>query len=162
MEAELVTIFRSADITAADDASAVLDALVDAGLNPAMFTDDFPGVPPGACEVRVPPGEEVAALEVVSSLMEASGEPGEPGHSLDLVEVYGGTGTDAEIEAMSVRSVLDANDIPSVMVNPSQIPTLPFAVRVPAVYYEGALAALEAAREAGPAAAEAAEQATEA
>lgn len=161
MEAELVTVYRSAEPSAAGEASAVLDVLADGGLNPAILTDDYPGVPPGAYEVRVPPGEEEQALELIAG-MAAETEEGDPGHSFDLVEIYNGMGTTAEIQAMSVRSVLDSYEIPNVMGGSLQIPTLPFVVRVPAAYYDRALDALAEAEQIGTAGAEEAEQATEA
>jgi len=162
MEAELTTVFRSADPSAAEDASAVLDALADGGLNPAIFTDEYPGVPPGAVEVRVPAEEEARALELIAAMSATEAEPGDPGHDLDLVEIYSGMSATAELEAMSVRSVLDSYEIPNVLGGAAQIPTLSFVVKVPAVYYDRAVSALAEAEQAGPAAAEEAEQATEA
>ncbi|MEZ5354901.1 MAG: hypothetical protein R2762_19880 [Bryobacteraceae bacterium] len=158
----LVTVYRSADPSASEDAAAVTDLLTDAGLNPALFNDDAIGVPVGAVEVRVPPGEEAMALEVIAQRDNAPREPGDPGHGLDLIEVFTGVGSAGELEAMGIRSVLDANDIPNVVVGTSQIPNLPFVVKVPANVAEQARAAIVAARQAGPEAAEAAEAAEQA
>ena len=139
---DLITVFRSADPTAADDASEVLDLLADAGLNPALFTEDAPGVPVGVCEVRVPAEEEARALELIDEACSAPLETGDASHSLDLVSLYQGAGTTGEIEALSIRAVLDACHIPSVIVGTSTMPNLPFEVRVPAALEEQARAAV--------------------
>ncbi len=152
---ELVIVFRSAEPSALDEASAVLDLLVEAGLNPAILTDQYPGVPEGAVEVRVPAEEEAAALASIDEASVAVVEEGDNSTAMDLVEVYQGSGTTAEIEAMSVRAVLDAYQIPNVVSGGASMPNLPVVVKVPLSYEYQALQTLEEARAAGPAAAEA-------
>jgi hypothetical protein len=151
----LVTVFRSAEPSALDEAGAVLDLLVDAGFNPAIYTDAHPGVPEGAVEVRVPATEEAASLAVIEEATAAPGSLGDSSAAMDLVEVYQGSGTTGEMEAMSVRSVLDANHIPSVVVGTPELPNLPFSVKVPLAFEYQALQTLEEAKAAGPAAADA-------
>jgi hypothetical protein len=158
----VVTVFRTADPSAREDAAAVADLLTDAGLHPEQFNDDAIGVPLGASEVRVPAAEEAMALEIIAQRDSAPKEPGDPGHALDLVEVFTGVGAGGEMEAISIRTVLDANDIPSVVVGAAQIPNLPFVVKVPANVADRARTAILEARQAGPAAAEEAEAASEA
>ena len=68
-------------------------------------------------------------------------------HDLDFVPVFRNQGAEAEMEAISVRSLLEANGIPSVMIGSSQIPSLPFEVRVPKSRLEEAQGLLEAARQ---------------
>ena len=147
-------MFRSADSSALDDAADVLDLLSEAGMNPAIYTDEHPGVPKGAVEVRVPTGEEAAALDEIDRASQSAGIEGDSSAAMDLVEVYQGTGTTGEMEAMSVRAVLDAAGIPTVMVGTSELPNLPFMVKVPLAYEYQAFQVLEEARAAGPAAAD--------
>lgn len=157
---ETVTVFRSADENAQEEASAILDMLADAGLNAMLVTDDYPGVPKGAVEIRVPAEEEVTALDVIDA--QSADEPGgSPSHGYDLVEMYRGMGTTGEVEALSIRAVLDANHIPNVLIGSMQMPNLPFRVMVPQVFTDAANDALNEAAAAGPAGADEAEAASE-
>jgi hypothetical protein len=80
---------------------------------------------------------------------------------LDLVDVFSGVGNMAEMEAMTTQAVLDSVGIQSVLVGSSQLPYLPFVVKVARNVSDQAVAALAAAQQAGPAAADEAERATE-
>jgi hypothetical protein len=80
-------------------------------------------------------------------------------HDLDLVALFSSSNHDAEMEAMAVHTVLQANGIPSVLVGPSVIPSLEFEVRVPRDLAEDAQRVLNEARAAGPEAAVEAQQA---
>ncbi len=158
--AEMVTVFRSADAGATEEASAILDLLADAGLNAMLLTDEYPGVLQGTTEVRVPAEEEEAALDAIDAANGGAVE-GSPSHGYDLVELYRGQGTTGEVEAMSIRAVLDANHVPSVLIGSTQLPNLPFRVMVPQIFVETAQQVLDEAEGAGPAAAEHAAAATE-
>lgn len=85
----------------------------------------------------------------------------DPSHDLDLETIFRANGTTAEMEAMSIRAVLDANGIPSVLMGAPMYPNLPFYVKVPRADAARARQLLEEARAAGPAAAEEAERAWE-
>jgi hypothetical protein len=85
----------------------------------------------------------------------------DPSHDLDLEIVFEAAGTTAEMEAIAIRGVLDANGIPSVLMGAPQYPNLPFYVKVPRASAAQAKEALRQAREAGPEAAEEAERASE-
>jgi hypothetical protein len=160
--AEMVTVFRSGDAGANEEASIIVDVLADAGLNAMMLTDDYPGVLTGTVEVRVPASEEEAALDALDAHSATmGGEEGSPSHGYDLVELYRGQGSGGEVESLSIRAVLDANHIPSVLVGSSQLPNLAFRVMVPQVFAEAAQQALDEAEGAGPAAADEAEAASE-
>jgi len=50
-----ITVYRSADTNAEEDAATIRDALISAGLHPEVVDDDTPGVVEGTFEVRVPP-----------------------------------------------------------------------------------------------------------
>ena len=79
-------------------------------------------------------------------------------HDLDMVTLFSSLNHDAEMEANAIHSVLEANDIPSIVVGTPQIPSLEFQVRVPRVRLEEAERVLAEAREAGPEAASEAEE----
>jgi hypothetical protein len=160
-EPELVTVFRTAEPSAEEEAASIVELLCSAGLHAEQFDDDAAGVPIGASEVRVPPAEEAMALEVIAQRAHAPEIPGDPGPGFDLVPVFTGVGTSAEVEAISIRAVLDASGISSVLVGTSQIPNLPFVLKVPSRELDRARTAILEARQAGPEAAEEAERATE-
>ncbi len=98
---------------------------------------------------------------MVAGMSEPTAIPPDLSHELDLVVVFRAAGTTAEMEAMAVRGVLEANGIDSVLVEASQYPTMPVLVKVARARAEEALAAIREAEAAGPEAAEEAEQASE-
>ena len=98
-------------------------------------------------EDQVLPPEQPEAEELIDT-----------SHDLDMVPVFVSDAHNAEMLAVGMRSILEAQGIPSVLVSGSPFPSLPFEVRVPRARLEEAHAALEAAAEAGPAAAEEAER----
>jgi hypothetical protein len=67
-----------------------------------------------------------------------------------------------EMETMSLRSLLEANGIETVVMGASQMPNLPYEIFVPAAQLEDALRVIREAQASGAAAAEEAEQAGEA
>jgi hypothetical protein len=101
--------------------------------------------------------EENADFAAESDELEAS-EVLDTSHDLDMETVFASDAHNAEMLATGVRSILEAQEIPSILVSGSQFPSLPFEVRVPRARLEEARAALQAAEEAGPAAAEEAER----
>ena len=157
-----VVMFRSADSSAEEDADEVLELLVAGGLQARLLTDGDPGVPSGAVEVRVPAGMEARAEQILKSAECSDFPPADASHTFDLDVVFEGVGTTAEMEAIGLRSVLDAYGIPSVLVGTPQVPTLPFLLKVPRVHLEQARQAIAEARKAVPEAAEEAERASEA
>lgn len=159
---KLVSVFESADVDALDQANWVRDRLASAGIAAEVFDDSAPGVPSDAFQVRVPPEQREEAERAVET-----GKDGAPGdldlsHDLDMVPVFIAEGADSEMCAMGIRSVLDAQGIPSVLVSSSPYPSLPFEVRVPKERIEEARKAIAEAEEAGPLAAEEAERESEA
>jgi hypothetical protein len=157
-EPELLTVFRSGDASAEEDAIAVRDLLGEAGLSPAIFGDDSPEVPEGVYEVRVPAAQAQRAEEILKDSQSAPPDAGEPSEAYDLVPVFSSDLPQAEMEAMAVRAILDSYDILSVTVGSSPYPSLPVEVRVPKIMLEAARTALAEARAAGPEAAEQAER----
>jgi hypothetical protein len=79
-----------------------------------------------------------------------------------FVPVFSSSNHDAEMEALTIRSILDSNGIPTLLVGPHTIPSLDFQVHVPQQELERATALIEEARKAGPEAADEAELASEA
>ena len=88
-------------------------------------------------------------------------EPVDSSHDLDLVPFFSSSTHDAEMEAMSIHGILQANGIPSVLVGASTIPSLEFQVQVPRSSLEEARRVVEEAQAAGPEGAEEAERASE-
>ena len=85
----------------------------------------------------------------------------DPSHDLDLVTLFSSSNHDAEMEAMAIHGILEANGIPSVLVGASTIPVLSFQVQVPKARLQDAERAVAEARAAGPEAALEAERAGE-
>ena len=63
--ADWVTVFRSMDSTAREDAQDAQALLSEAGFTAEMVDDSDGTTPPGSYEVRVPAQRESAALEVL-------------------------------------------------------------------------------------------------
>lgn len=132
-DAEVITVFRSADEDAQEDAEAIRDLLSSEGLNPVLLDDGAPGVPEGAWEVRVPLAQSARAEELIAEaplpdmdLVEASDSP-----NFDMETVFSAPGgATAEMEALSVQSVLEGAGIATVLVGDQVLPNLPFEVRV--------------------------------
>ncbi len=79
----------------------------------------------------------------------------------EMVVLFSSSNVDAEMEANTIHAVLEANDIPSVVVGASVIPSLEFQVQVPREHLETAEKTIAEARAAGPEGAAEAEAATE-
>jgi len=70
-----------------------------------------------------------------------------------MLPVFSSSNHDGEMEAMTIKAVLDASDIPAMVVGPSVLPSFEFQVQVPEHDLERAQLVIDAARAAGPAAA---------
>lgn len=78
-----------------------------------------------------------------------------------MVVVFSSANYDGELEAMGIKSVLDSNDIPNILVGPHMLPNLSFQVQVPAHLLAQAEQLIRAARQDGRHAADVGEAATE-
>jgi hypothetical protein len=78
-----------------------------------------------------------------------------------MTAVFSSSNHDAEMEAMAVKGVLDANDIPSILVGPHILPNLEFQVQVPRHLLAQAEQLLRDARQDGRRAADEGEALTE-
>jgi hypothetical protein len=85
----------------------------------------------------------------------------DPLDSESLVSVFSSSNHDAELEAMSIKGVLDSNDIPAFIVGPHVLPNLEFQVQVPEYLLEVARQVIRDARQDGRRAADEGEAETE-
>ena len=158
---ELVTVYRSADTNADQDANLVQEKLTKAGFHPAIFDDSTPGVVEGTYEVRVPAPEAAEAELYIRSKSEQELEGGDESDRLNLETIAATDGALSEMEAQSIRSLLDANGIESVIVGTTTLPNLGFELRVAHSDVERARQVIAEAQSAGPEGADEAELAGE-
>jgi hypothetical protein len=78
-----------------------------------------------------------------------------------MTPVFSSSNHDAEMEAMAVKGVLDANGIPAILVGPHILPNLEFQVQVPQHLLAQAEQLLRDARQDGRRAADEGEALTE-
>ncbi len=158
-ELDLITVFRSMDASAKDDAENILEMLTDAGLEAVLLDDSSPGVPEGVFEVQVPSAEAARAEELIAeNPPPEDAEQVDDSPALDLETIASAA---SEMEAMSIKNLLDANDIAAVLVGDSVLPNFAFEVRVARDQAERARILIADAEKIGPAAAEEAERASE-
>ncbi len=153
-----VTVFRSADSNAEEQAIEVRDLLVEAGIEAELLTGREHGIVAGGYEVRVPMARAEEAEKLIAAHREQIETPVDASEDLDMVPVFSSDAHNAEMLATAIHSLLEANGIPSIIVGAAGFPSLPFEVRVPRARLEEAQQAIRAAEEAGP---EAAEEAAE-
>jgi len=152
----LVTVFRTAEQSAEGEVTEIAAMLTAEGIRTVVLADDAPGVVEGSWEVRVP-SEDLARAEriIAAPRPEPENEEEVPeeglSHDLDFVSVFRNQGVEAEMEAMSIKGLLEGSGIPAVLIGSLQIPSLPFEVRVPKSRLEEARSLIEAARESGAA-----------
>lgn len=82
-------------------------------------------------------------------------------HALDSITVFEDSGTTAEIEALGIKALLEADGIRVVLGGETSFPNLPWSVAVSKADAPRALKLIEEAKEAGPKAAAEAEAAQE-
>ena len=131
--AELVTVYRSMDLTAEQDCETIVDLLTDNGLSPVMLDDSAPGVPEGAYEVQVPADESETAERIIAEHpLPDEVEEVDASSYLDLSEpIFHSEGSPAaEFEATAIKNLLESDNIAAIVVGDSVLPNLPFEVRV--------------------------------
>ncbi len=146
---EWINIFRSADSGASDEAAAVRSALESVGIAAVTLEDDAPGVPPGTVVVRVAAAQEKQAEAALKAARNREPIPVDNSPRLNLVTVFEGVGPTGELEALSLRALLDANNVSSVLEGSSTIPNLPFLVKVAREQQSEALQVIAEAKAAG-------------
>ncbi|MBC7924463.1 MAG: DUF2007 domain-containing protein [Bryobacteraceae bacterium] len=158
---DLITVYRSADSNSESDASAIHRLLRENGILANLLDDSEAGVVSGSWEVRVNPTDAAEAERLIASTnLDDPGRP-DPSPDLDAVTVAELQGPTGEIEALGIKSILDSEGIPNVMVGTSTLPVLSFLVKVPGTEVERAQRAIAEAQAAGPAAAVEAERESE-
>ena len=161
---QLVTVYRSMDLTAEGDCQTITEILTADGLSPVIIDDSAPGVPEGTYEVRVPSEQAERAERVIAEHpLPDEVEEVDPSPYLDLSEaIFHSEGsTTAEFEANAIKNLLEANNIAAVIVGDSVLPNFPFEVRVAKENAEAARALIDDYVKTGPEDAEAAERLTE-
>jgi hypothetical protein len=154
---EVVTVYRSTDRSAQEDAEAVRNLFVRNGIEAQLFDSSTEGVPSGAVEIRVPGDQVTLAESLLDSLDTPETEGADPSRELDMVTVRRTMGTTGEMQALSLKGLLDSNGISAIVVGTSTMPNLSFFVRVSRADLERAEAAITEAEAAGPEAAAEAE-----
>jgi len=79
----------------------------------------------------------------------------------EMVPVFSSSNHDAEMEATTIKGLLDSNDIPAMIVGPHMLPNLEFQVQVSRELAAQAKTLIAEARAGGPASAVEAEKETE-
>jgi hypothetical protein len=156
---DLVTVYRSMDADAKEDAECLAELLVDEGIRAVIVDDSTPGVPAGVFEVRVPPEESTHAEQVIAdNPLPEEAEDLDTSSDLDLETVASAA---SELEATSIKNLLDSSGIAAVLVGDSVLPNFAFEVRVAHDQADRARNLIADAEKTGPEAAEEAERASE-
>ncbi len=159
-QADMVTVFRSADDDAEEDAKAIREILTAQGIDAVVLDDTAPGIPTGAWEVQVPPSDSERAEVLISEARLPDTELTEVNESSQLdAETVLETGS--EFEALSARGMLESAGIGTVMGGDSVLPNLPFEVKVAKEQANDARELIAAAQAEGAASAEEEERSTE-
>ena len=154
-ELDLVTVYRSMDTEAAEDADCIVELLTDAGIQAVVQDDSAPGVPEGVFEVRVPTADAARAEQIIAENPPPDeAEDVNPSSDLDLETIVSAT---SEMEAMGMKNLLESNGIATVLVGDSVLPNFPFQVRVARDQVVRARLLIADAEKRGPAAADEAE-----
>ena len=124
---DLVTVYRSMDATAKEDCESILDMLGEEHISAVIVDDSASGVPEGTYEVRVPANEAQRAEKLIEeNPLPDEVEEVDDSSALDLETVF----VAPEMEAMSVKNLMESNGIAAVLVGDSVLPNFPFEVRV--------------------------------
>jgi len=126
-------VYRSMDATAKEDCERLVEILTGEGIQAVMLDDDAPGVIEGTFEVRVPPGDEKRAERLLEdNPLPDEVEEVDDSHELDLETVFHAEGAEAtaQLQALEVKGMLEANGIAAILVGDSVLPNLPFEVKV--------------------------------
>jgi hypothetical protein len=143
-ETDFITVFRSGDPTAKQDAETARERLAQGGIRAIVRGDEAPGVVEGSWEVRVPAADRAQAEALVDAPAPKPEDESEvstegQSHDLDFVSLASFDGIGAEMQSTLLRSALEGNGIPCAVIGIAQIPSLGFEVRVPKTRLEEAL-----------------------
>jgi hypothetical protein len=144
-----VTVFRSADSGAEQDATAVSELLRQEGIASRAVDDNEPGVLEGTWEVRVAEADAPRAEALINaSPVDDELVDVDPSHDLDLVTIFETAGgeTAAQIEVDAIVSLLESEGIATV-VNSGPVPAFPREIRVAKEHAERAREIIRDAQE---------------
>jgi len=128
---EMVTVFRSADVTAREDAEEISQILAAEGIENSVVDGRTAGVIAGSVEVRVAASLSDRADSIVAAAqVEGDMADTDPSSVLDPVTIFRSAGTNVEMQAIAIEGMLRANGIQSIRVGTPSIPSLPFEIRV--------------------------------
>jgi hypothetical protein len=148
---DLVTVFRSMDDTAQEDCESIVELLSEEGISAVLVDDSAPGVPEGTYEVRVPAPDGARAEKLIEeNSLPDEVEEVDDSANLDLETVF----VSGEMQAMSIKNLLESNEIAAVLVGDSVLPNFPFEVRVAREQATRARKLIEDVESVGPEAAE--------
>lgn len=151
------------DADAKQDAATILDILIAEGLAASMLDDSAPGVPEGTFEVRVPAADVTRAEALIAeNPLPDDVRKVDISSTLDLETVFQALDAMAEVEALEIKNLLEANGIAAIIVGDSVLPNLGFQVRVARSQAIESRRLIAEAQLAGSAAAEEAELESEA
>jgi hypothetical protein len=155
---DLVTVYRSMDATAKEDCETIVEILNDRNISAIIVDDTAPGVPEGTFEVRVPAADSARAEAIIDeNPLPDEVEEVDDSEDLDLETIFHSDGTMAEVEAVAIKNVLEANGVAAVLFGDSVLPNFGFEVKVARDQVENARKLIAQAEADGPAAADAAE-----
>jgi hypothetical protein len=155
---DFVTVYRSSDATAQEDCETIAGLLTGHGLSSKIVHD----AALGAYAIQVSQADAAAAERLIDDNRAAGeGEQVDDSPNLDLQTIFAAVGISAEMQALSIKNVLEANGITAVMGGNSVLPYLPFEVKVAREQVDRARDLIAEAQIAGPASADEAELETE-
>jgi len=130
--ADLVTVYRSMDLSAEEDCEGIQEMLAGEGISSEIVDDSAPQVPEGTFEVRVASADVTKAEKLIAERASEDAEARvDPSSDLDLETIFHAEGgTTSEMEAQNIKNLLEFNGITAVLVGDSVLPNLPFEVRV--------------------------------
>jgi hypothetical protein len=127
--ADLVTVYRSMDATAKADCETLLAVLAEHQFDAVLLEDDTPNVPEGTFEVRVPADQAAGAEELLArNQLPDEARDFDPSSTLDLETIFRGEGD--ELEALTIKGLLESNGIATVLMGDAVLPNLTFELKV--------------------------------
>jgi hypothetical protein len=155
---DLITVYRSMDATAKEDCESIIEMLNEEAISAVMADDSAPGVLEGTYEVRVPAADAARAEKLIDeNPLPDEVEEVDDSADLDLETIFHieGSSMTGELQAMSIKNLLESNGIAAVLVGDSVLPTFPFEVKVAREQAESARKLIEDIEREGSAAAQA-------
>ena len=117
------------DATAKADCETLVAILAQNNIGAIVVGDASPGVPQGTFEVRVPAHHAARAEKLVAeNPLPDDVEEVDPSSKLDLETVFRADG--GELQALTIKGLLESNGIATVLVGDAVLPNLAFELKV--------------------------------